>query len=73
MKVELNDDSWPKGTELYINGLGTVVNGKAVEFSEEEVAAFEALVGESASKALKGNENLKVSGSGASTSKGGED
>jgi hypothetical protein len=65
MKVELNDDSLPKGTELHIQGLGTLKNGEAVEFDEEAVAAFEAVTGQKASDALKGNANIKLSGAGS--------
>jgi hypothetical protein len=42
MKVSLKDDSLPDGTELYVRGLGTLINGGSVEFSDEEVEAFEA-------------------------------
>ena len=42
MKVSLKDDSLPDGTELYVQGLGTLINGSSVDFSDEEVAAFEA-------------------------------
>ena len=71
MKVELNDDSLPKGTELAVASLGTLVNGKAVEFDDEAEATFEAATGQKLATAFKGNANVCVSGS-SSKKEGGE-
>lgn len=64
MKVELNDPSLEKGKELYVNNLGVLVNGKAVDFSAEDIERF----GRNLEDAFKDNPNIKVSGA-----KGGDD
>lgn len=71
MKVELNDDSLPKGTELAVHNLGTLINGKAVEFDDETVAAFEAASGQKLASAFKGDSRISVSSS-SSKKEGGE-
>lgn len=68
MKVELNDDSLPKGAKLHVNGLGTLENGKAVEFDDEALAAFEVFSGKSVADAFKDNERVTLSGAGSHTS-----
>ena len=45
MRVELNDPSLEKGKELYVNNLGVLINGKSVEFSEEDIKLFEKKIG----------------------------
>jgi len=60
MKVTLKDDSLPDGAELYVKSLGILVNGKAVEFSGEEVKAFEAARGLSIEKAFADSSNIKL-------------
>jgi hypothetical protein len=73
MKVELNDDSLPKGTEYHVEGLGTLVNGKSVEFDKEAVTAFEERTGQTVAEAFKENANVSLSGEGSRTTKeGGE-
>lgn len=62
MKIELDEPTLPKGMELYINNLGVLENGKAVEFSAEEVSAFEAATGRDIHEAFEGNPNIKVGG-----------
>lgn len=69
MKVELNDERWPKGTEFHIAELGTLVNGKTVEFSAEEIEQFETATGTKVAQALKGIENANVD----TSAKGGGD
>lgn len=69
MKIELNEPSQPKGMEFHVNGLGTLVNGKAVDFSDEEIAAFEEAVGRSVKEAFASAVNIKVTAS----AKGGDD
>lgn len=63
MKVELNEPTMPKGMEFYVNGLGVLENGKAVDFSDEEVATFEHLTGQNIKDAFKGSSNVKVGAS----------
>lgn len=53
MKVSLKDDSLPDGTELHVRGLGTLVNGGTVEFSAEQIEAFEERRGISIKEAFK--------------------
>ena len=60
MKVTLKDDSLPDGAELYVKALGFLVNGKAVDFSGEEVKAFEAARGLSIEKAFADSSNIKL-------------
>lgn len=67
MKVELNDDRLPKGAELHVEGLGTLVNGKAVEFDKDAVAAFEERTGKTVAEAFKSNANVSLSGEGSRT------
>jgi len=67
MKVELNDETLPKGTELYVNDLGTLVNGEEVEFDDDAVEAFELRTGTTVAEALKGDARIKVSGPGSQT------
>lgn len=57
MKVELNDPTLEKGKELYVNNLGKLINGKAVEFSDEQVELF----GRDLKEAFRDNPNIKVS------------
>lgn len=64
MKVELNDPTLEKGKELYVNNLGVLINGKAVEFSAEDIARF----GRDPKVAFSDNPNIKVS-----SEKGGDD
>lgn len=68
MKVEYNDDSLPKGAELHVNGLGTLVNGKAVEFDEDALATFEAETGKTIADAFKSNAKVTLSGPGSQSS-----
>ena len=68
MKVELNEPSMPEGMEFYVNGLGVLINGKATDFSAEEVATFEHLSGQKITEAFKNSPNVKVG-----ASKGGDD
>jgi len=68
MKVELNEPSMEKGKELYVNGLGSLENGKAVEFSNEQIEVFETLQGRSIKEAFASNPNIKLS-----AAKGGDD
>jgi len=68
MKVELNDPSIEKGKELYVNGLGSLENGKAVEFSNEQIEEFEMFQGRSIREAFAANPNIKLS-----VAKGGDD
>lgn len=68
MKVEYNDESLPKGTELHVEGLGTLVNGKSVEFNDEAVTSFEEFTGKKAAEAFKNNANVNIGGSGSKTS-----
>ncbi len=63
VKVELNNDSLPKGTELHVQELGTLVNGQAVDFSAEQVERFESVRGKKVRTAFKDNPHVKVSGS----------
>jgi len=70
MKVTLKDESLPEGRELHIKGLGTLVNGKAVELSKEQIAAFEARRGLKIETAFKNDPRIEISGSGL---KGGDD
>lgn len=65
MKVEYNDDSLPKGSEVFVNGLGTLVNGKEVEFDDEALAVFEAETGQTVAEAFKDSEKVKLSGAGS--------
>lgn len=73
MKIELNEPTQPKGMEFYVNGLGTLVNGKAVEFSADEISAFEDAVGQSVKEAFAGAPNIKVGGGSEAAAKGGDD
>jgi hypothetical protein len=68
MKIELNDPSAAKGKQFYVNDLGSLENGKAVEFSDEEVAVFELAQGRSIKEAFAANPNIKLS-----VVKGGDD
>lgn len=70
MKVSLKDASRPEGTELHVRGLGTLVNGKTIEFDKEQVAAFEARRGMTLEKAFKNNPSITVGK--AEDKKGGE-
>lgn len=67
MKVELNDDTLPKGTELHVEGLGTLVNGKSVEFEKEAVDSFEARFGRTVAEAFKDDARISLSGEGSRT------
>lgn len=67
MKVELNDDSLAKGTELHVVGLGTLINGKAIDFDKEAVAAFEAQTGQTVAEAFASNAKITLSGEGSRT------
>lgn len=60
MKVSLKDESVPDGTELYIVGLGTLINGSSVEFSDEQVESFEQERGMSVEKAFANDDRVKV-------------
>jgi hypothetical protein len=73
MKVELNDETLPKGTELFVNDLGALVNGESVEIDEAAVEAFELRTGTTVAEALKGDERIKVSGPGSQTTAKTED
>jgi len=65
MKVTLKDDTLPEGKELYVKGLGMLVNGKAVDFSADQVEAFEALRGVKLDQAFKHNPTVSVGRSGS--------
>jgi len=69
MKVSLKDDTLEAGTELYVVGLGTLVNGKTVEFSKEEVEAFESQSGNKLADAFNNDPRIELAGAG---SKGGD-
>jgi len=60
VKVSLKDASLPDGTELYVRGLGTLVNGQTVDFSQEEVDFFEAETGSKLSAAFKEDPRVTV-------------
>lgn len=60
MKVELNDESLPKGAELHVVGLGTLKNGEAVEFDDEAVAVFEQQTGQKITEAFAENVNVHI-------------
>jgi len=60
MKVSLKDDRMPDGTELHVRGLGMLVNGSSVEFSDEQVAAFEQEKGMSLEDAFADDERVGV-------------
>lgn len=60
MKVSLKDDHMPDGTELHVRGLGMLVNGKTVEFSEEAIKAFEAYRGEKIDQAFRNDKRIKI-------------
>lgn len=60
MKVSLKDESLPDGTELHVHSLGMLVNGKSVEFSDEEVAAFEEARGVSVAEAFADDPRIHV-------------
>lgn len=78
MKVELNDDRLPKGAELHVQGLGTLVNGKSVEFDKDAIDAFEEQTGQTVAESFKNDARITMSGEGSRTtsddkdSKGGE-
>lgn len=67
MKVEYNDDSLPKGAKLHVNGLGTLENGKDVEFDDDALAKFEAETGKTVADAFKDNPKVTLSGTGSQT------
>lgn len=69
MKVEVSDDSLPKGTELHVVGLGMLVNGEAVEIGDEAVASFEALTGQKITEAFAENVNVHIGGAKPKTTK----
>jgi len=60
IKLTYSVSQFPKGTEVAINGLGLLKNQEAVEFSDEEIALFEATVGMKIREALKDNDNIKI-------------
>lgn len=62
MKIELNDPSAPKGTLFSVYALGSLFNGESVEFTDEEVAFFEAEQGRSIQEAFETNQFIKISG-----------
>jgi len=66
MKIMWKDESLPDGSERYVKGLGMLVNGRSMEFSAEEVRAFEAASGRKFDKAFANNPNIKLA-------KGGDD
>lgn len=61
MRVEINNPEFVEGTEFDIGGL-LLVNGKAVEFSDEDAELYEAKHGQSLKKALNGVRYVKVGG-----------
>lgn len=61
MKIEVNDPALPKGTLLSVYALGILENGKTAEFSDAEVAAFEAEQGRSIQEAFADSVTIKVS------------
>lgn len=67
MKVELNDERVPKGAEVHVEGLGTLVNGKAVEFDDDALASFEEATGKTVADAFKDNSRVKLAGAGSRT------
>ena len=60
MKVSFKDDHMPEGTELYVRGLGMLVNGASVDFSDEQLAAFEARRGMSVEEAFINDNRVMV-------------
>jgi hypothetical protein len=70
VKISLKDDSLPDDTELYVRGLGMLVNGKTVEFSQEDIDAFETETGVKLANAFKNDPRVTLSGTG---SRGGDD
>ena len=42
LTVVVNNPNLPEGVEVAIDGLGSLVNGEPREFSDEEIAQFEA-------------------------------
>lgn len=68
MKVTLNDASQVQGKELYVKGLGTLINGKAVDFPASQVEAFESLKGMKIEKAFADNPHIRIG-----AEKGGDD
>ena len=70
MKVTLKDETMEEGRELHVKGLSTpLVNGKTVELSKEEIAAFEERRGLKLAEAFENNPTIELAGSG---SKGGD-
>jgi len=69
VKVSLKDDSLPEGTEFYVRGLGTLINGQSIEFTAAEAEIFESQTGLKLSAAFKEDPRITV-GSGG---KGGDD
>lgn len=67
MKVEFNDESKPKGTEVHVANLGTFVNGKSVELDEEALQRFENATGMTVAEAFKDDERVSLSGAGSRT------
>lgn len=46
--IKYENPAFPEGEEIFVKGLGTLINGQSVEFSDEEVARLESLKGEGA-------------------------
>lgn len=62
MKIELNDPTQPKGMLFSVYALGSLINGESVEFTDEEVAFFEADQGRTVQEAFETNQFIKISG-----------
>lgn len=67
MKITCTNTAFPDTHVFYVDGLPPLPNGKAVDISEEEAAAFEARTGVPLDKAIKGDEQFKL----VSAAKGG--
>jgi len=62
LKITLENDSFPRGTEFDIRGLGLFKNGSARTLSKEDEEAFVSYTGQSVKDFFKGNQNIKVEG-----------
>ena len=46
--IKYENPDFPLGEEIYVKDLGTLINGESVEFSDEQIARYEAIRGEGA-------------------------
>lgn len=60
MKIVLNDPALPDEAERYVKHLGILVNGKGIDFSAEEVKAFEEASGLKIEKAFANDDRIKL-------------